>query len=92
MKELARRVKNWVRPKETQDEEKKNGSTWYVVQFDYRYPREGAIVVTLTCYGNTANVIDQYYRMGWAFTDAEKARNLAKKLNDVIKPFFKKIV
>lgn len=88
MRELVKRVtKGWGKTDE--NALPKNGSTWYVVQFDYRYPREGAIVVTLTYYGNTANVIDQYYRMGWAFADQNRARELAKKINETLKPFYR---
>jgi hypothetical protein len=61
-------------------------ATYYVVQFDYRYPLELFQVVALNYYGSTARVVDQYLRMGWAFRDKKEAEQLAAKLNNQIKP------
>ena len=60
-------------------------TTYYVVQFDYRYPLELFGVVTLNYYGSTAKVVDQYLRMGWAFRDKKSAEQLAGKLNEQLK-------
>lgn len=60
-------------------------ATYYVVQFDYRYPLELFQVVTLNYYGSTARVVDQYLRMGWAFRDKKEAEQLSAKLNNQIK-------
>ena len=75
MKELIKRVIN----------AKKGGpevnETYYVVQFDYRYPLELFGVVALNYYGSTAKVVDQYLRMGWAFRNRVEAEKLAMELN-----------
>lgn len=79
MKELIKRVF-----KDQKKDEEVN-TTYYVVQFDYRYPLKLFGVVMLNYYGSTANVVDQYLRMGWAFRDKKQAEQLAAKLNKQIK-------
>ena len=79
MKELIKRVING----RAKDDEV--NATYYVVQFDYRYPLEMFGVVMLNYYGSTAKVVDQYIRMGWAFRDKKKAEQLAEELNNNIK-------
>ena len=60
-------------------------ATYYVVQFDYRYPLELFQVVALNYYGSTARVVDQYLRMGWAFREKKQADDLAAELNNDLK-------
>lgn len=79
MKELIKRVFK------DQKKDEEINTTYYVVQFDYRYPLELFGVVMLNYYGSTAKVVDQYLRMGWAFRDKKQAEQLAAKLNKQIK-------
>ena len=81
MKELVKRVLK----KRTQETEETINATYYVVQFDYRYPLDLFGVVTLNYYGSTAKVIDQYLRLGWAFKDRKQADELARELNNDIR-------
>ena len=75
MKELIKRV---IKSKTGEPEV---NETYFVVQFDYRYPQELFGVVALNYYGSTAKVVDQYLRMGWAFRTRVEAEKLAKELN-----------
>jgi hypothetical protein len=79
MKELIKRVFK------DQKKDEEINTTYYVVQFDYRYPLELFGEVMLNYYGSTAKVVDQYLRMGWAFRDRKQAEQLAAKLNNKIK-------
>lgn len=79
MKELIKRVFK------DQKKDEEINTTYYVVQFDYRYPLELFGVVALNYYGSTAKVVDKYLRMGWAFRDKKQAAQLAIELNSKIK-------